>query len=68
MTPGDAADAFQAAFQCAVLAQRLNEILAASRMKSALPADDGAQRYLINPYGSDEYLGRNSKHPSQRLH
>ena len=50
----DSGDPFECAANRAVLCDRQNEVLTASRMEAALAADDVAQRHLIQPNDRDQ--------------
>ena len=54
MTSGDATDSAPHAAHGSVLADGQNKILAARRMEAALPADDMAERELIQPHDQDQ--------------
>ena len=66
MTAADAADAFPRAPNGSVLLDCTDEVIAAGWPEATLPANDRAQRELIDPNAADQQFGRNVSHGSSR--
>lgn len=54
IAPQDSPEALECAADCAVFLDRFDHVVAARRAEAALPAEDRAERELIDAHGRDD--------------
>ena len=68
MAPQNAADATQTSRDGAVFLQRFDEVIAAGWVESALPPEDGAEKYLVKTNQPDQQIGGHLQNSAENSH